>query len=125
MCKDLVQITDEFIGNTLIDVRTLILDYPNEPGPSIREGVLLDFPDSSIVIQALTDTSELLVRTGKLIPDCSAEDRAYYTECSLSGEMPFSKFIGQSLQNWWSLKNEKGYNDGFMVSFSRHQPQFS
>ncbi|MCE9555241.1 MAG: hypothetical protein K8T91_17970 [Planctomycetes bacterium] len=78
----------------------------------MREAVILRLGARSLIIKALTDTSELHVSVDELTamaPDYQIRDA--------SGDECYRQFIGKSLRNWWLAHNDCGYLDAFMVAF--------
>ena len=109
-----IQLEYDCIGQQLKAVYGYFFD---DAGSSMKEGIVLDLENSKIAIQALTDTSELFVHAGTFEAFGKPEDKVCYSEKDLSQQEPFSGFIGKTLRNWWSMKNESEYTDGFTVAF--------
>src|SRR5712691_4593854 len=103
---------DDFCGAQLELVRELLFDIPEEPGPPMREAIELCFGGRSLIIRALTDTSELEVFTGKL-----TVDEPNYQLRDASQDEYFQDSIGKPVRNWWVAQNDRGYTDAFMVAF--------
>lgn len=78
----------------------------------MREAIVLRLESRSIVIRALTDTSELELSLGEL-----TVEKPDYVIRDASNDEHFKCFIGMSLRNWWIAHNDAGYADGFMVAF--------
>ena len=114
-------IPENAIGQTLRSVSALIFDLPDEDGPASRESICLHFSSCVITLRALTDTSELSVDDSCLSIPNDPEFDGYYDIADISNEKFFPQLIGKTLRNWWSLTNDAGYQDGFMVSFTAHE----
>ena len=111
-------ISDDAIGQALRSVSALIFDVPGEDDPASREAICLHFDSCVITLRALTDTSELSVRDTALAMPDDPEFNGCYSIADISGDHVFRHLTGKTLRNWWSLTNDAGYQDGFMVSFS-------
>jgi hypothetical protein len=111
------QIPEGLLGQPLAAVRVLMVDYSDEPGRPCREAISLDFSSGSIVMEAITETSELDVRTGAFVWDDDAESGVQYAVVDVTDQPPFLRFRGRLLRNWWAMRNERGYDDGLTVAF--------
>jgi hypothetical protein len=110
------ELPEDLYGAHLKSVHELLFAPAGEPGPPMREAVALDLGSRSIIVQALTDTSELHVALGTLqleSPDHQIRDA--------SSDTHFRAFVGQSLKNWWVGENDRGYTDLFLVGFGTSQ----
>jgi len=103
---------EDLCGTQLDAVEELLFAPSDEPSPPMREAVSLRLGVWSLIIRALTDTSELQVCLGKL----AAEESGYLLR-DASGDVWFQPFIGKSLRNWWQAQNDRGYADAFMMAF--------
>jgi hypothetical protein len=109
-----MHLPDDLFGETLVGVRELVFDPDEEGGLPMREAVALDLSTRSLVIEALTDTSEILVRVG----DLQAVDPEQRVR-DASSDAAFQCFVGSPLRNWWIADNDAGYTDCFIVAFTR------
>ena len=78
------------------------------------------FDDLRITIRAMTDTSELSVDTKELSAPVNPEMAGCYRITDISDHQLVASFIGKSVFDWWSLTNDAGYRDGFMIAFSSY-----
>jgi hypothetical protein len=113
-----IRLPDETIGQALRSVSALVFDVPNEEGPASHEAFCLHFDSCVMTIRALTDTSELRIDTTNLDIPNDPEFAGCYAIADVSHHQSFRPLIGKLIRNWWSLTNDAGYNDGFMVAFS-------
>jgi uncharacterized protein DUF6334 len=104
---------EDLCGTILMGVRELLFDPQDEPGPPMREAVALDMINRSLILKALTDTSELQIRIGTL-----KEESSPYRIRNASEDPAFKRFIGKHLRNWWIAQNDGGYTDCFLVAFT-------
>jgi Family of unknown function (DUF6334) len=93
-------------------VLELLFTPSDDSGSPMREAVALRLGDRSLIVRALTDTSELQVSLGELVVE-----KPEYLIRNASEDEHFSSFIGKSLRNWWVAHNDRGYADAFMVAF--------
>jgi hypothetical protein len=112
MLKLVAALPEDLCGARLDAVEELIFAPSDEPGPSMRQAIRLRLGVWSIIIKALTDTSELHVSLGEL----AAEEPDYLIR-DASGDERFRPFMGKSLRNWWQAQNDRGYADAFMMAF--------
>lgn len=104
---------EDVIGSCLQSVSELLFVDQDEPVPPMREAVTLNFGSRTILIQALTDTSELQISIGQLAvvePDHVIRDASH--------DDHFRPFLGLPLRNWWIAENDRGYSDAFITAFA-------
>ena len=112
-----VAISENLTGQTLGSVTVLSFDIPDEDGPEVYEAICLHLESQVITIRALTDTSELIVNSTILSIPADPELNSFYSIKDISHHDSFRSLIGKKLRGWWSMTNDFGYNDGFMISF--------
>lgn len=105
-------IPEDLCHERLSSVDELIFDPTDEPGLPTRVAIVLRFGTRSLVVKALTDTSELDISLKALAPD-----EPGYQLRDASKDDAFQSFIGKPLRNWWIARNDKGYTDAFLVAF--------
>lgn len=103
---------EDLCGARLDAVEELLFAPSDEPGTPMREAIRLRLGVWSLIVKALTDTSELHVALGELVAEGSD-----YLIRDASGDEYFRPFIGMSLRNWWQAQNDRGYADAFMMAF--------
>lgn len=113
-----ITLPDEIFGQSLRAVSALTFNLPNEEGPASHEAICLHFDTQVVTIRALTDTSELCVDATRLEMPADREFADCYTIGDISHHQSCQPLIGKPIRNWWSLTNDAGYNDGFMIAFS-------
>ena len=91
-------------------VRELL--FVRESGAPIREAIAFGFSERTLIIKALSDTSELDVRFGEL-----EADGPDYLIRDASQDEPFQCFIGKRLRDSWIARNDRGYFDAFLIAF--------
>lgn len=111
-------IPEDTIGQALRSVSALVFDVPNEKGSASNEAICLHFGSRVITIRALTDSSELCVDTTHLEMPIDPQFGGCYAIADISHHQLFQPLVGKPIRNWWTLINDAGYNDGFMVAFS-------
>jgi hypothetical protein len=103
---------EDLYGAALEGVRELLFAPSGESALPMREAVALDLGGRTLIIHALTDTSELSVAFGAL-----KAESADYRLRNASSDSHFAPFIGQLVRNWWVAENDRGYTDAFLVGF--------
>ena len=103
---------EDLCGARLDAVHELLFAPSNESGPPMREAISLRLGVWSLIVRALTDTSELHLSLGEL-----ALEEPNYLIRDASGDECFRPFVGKTLRNWWQAHNDRGYGDAFMVAF--------
>lgn len=86
--------------------------FVHESGTPTREAIALGFSERTLIIKALSDTSELDVSFGELKtagPDYLIRD--------VSEDKQFQCFIGKPLRDSWTAHNDRGYFDAFLIAF--------
>ena len=110
----MTQLPYELIGKTLHAVRVLEFRFHDESGPSACEGVAFDFDDTTLIIQAINDTSELTIHTGDFVPDTESLAYGQYVITDKSDAHPFVKFKNLHVSEWWTMQNSRNYaHEGF------------
>lgn len=98
----------DLIGCRLSAIKELVWDNPGHPN---RTAIGFCFDERMLVIQALTDSSELVVSFGLF----ASEDPELYVR-DASGDAQFRDLIGKPVRNWWFAQNGQGYDDAFMLA---------
>ncbi len=111
---------EQAMGQKLQSVSALVLDVPDEDGPAIYTAICFHFNSGAITAYALTDNSELSIGTTELaLPDDPVPDGCY-SLADISQHKTFGALIGRCLRNFWTLTNDAGFRDGFMLAFSHN-----
>ena len=104
---------EDLYGAVLEGVRELLFAPSGEAALPMREAVALDLGGGrTLIVEALTDTSEISVAFGAL-----KAESADYRLRNASSDSHFAPFIGQPVGNWWVAENDRGYSDAFLVGF--------
>ena len=105
------------LGQTLTSAQFLLFDAADDVGAPTREAVELEIGRLTLLVRALTDTSELALSVESLVQPFEAE----YQIVDACGHEQIAPFVGKELRNCWKLTNDRGYCDGLMLAFSAHQ----